>query len=113
MAIFRVLKKLSRKDHIMEPGSLSRFEWLAPEQIAVLEKQRAISRLSAPPLSEMPGWKRRGQKLEDIGIETAEDLLEADGEVVAGLMNVRAATVDRWKTEAEWWLVVPPKAAGR
>ncbi len=112
MALYRVLKPLSRNEKRIEAGQITALAWLKPEQAAVLVERRAVSRLATPPLVELPGWERRGKRLDRLGIVTAEDFLEADDEDMALEMRARVNTVAKWKREIHSWLVIPPERGG-
>ena len=105
MAYYRILKPVSKGGPV---GSLNQFAWLNDEQRARLVEVRAISRLSAPPLEELPGWERRSKKLRKFGIRTAEQFLELDDvEAVAEGFRVKPSTVERWQDEVLTWLIIP------
>ena len=112
MALYRVLKPLSRNEKRIEAGQITALNWLTEEQTAVLVERRAVSRLATPPLVELPGWQRRGKRLDKLGIVTAEDFLEAVDREVASEMRVRPQTVGKWKREILLWLVIPPERGG-
>jgi len=112
MALYRVLKPLSRNEKRIEIGQITALAWLKPEQTAVLVERRAVSRLATPPLVELPGWARRAKRLDKLGIVTAEDFLEAPDQEVAFEMKVRVQTVAKWKQGIHSWLVIPPERGG-
>jgi hypothetical protein len=113
MPIYRVRKALDRGSHIIEPGQLIEIDWLGPEDIGRLETVGAVARVKGPPLVELPGWRRRGQRLAEIGIRTAEQYLEAEPESVAAHMAVKVSTAEKWKTEVRKWLAPPKVRKGR
>lgn len=112
MALYRVLKPLSRNEKRIEAGQITALAWLKPEQVAVLVERRAVSRLATPPLVELPGWERRGKRLAKLGLVSAEQFLESDTEVLTDELGVRATTVGKWKDEVMAWLVIPPERGG-
>jgi len=77
-----------------------------------LETQGAISRVSGPPISALPGWKTRGAKLEPLGIITVEQLLGVRDEILAEHLNRKPSTITRWKLEAKDWLLAPASDRG-
>jgi len=98
MPIFRVLRPLSRKHEvIIKAGTLTDLAWLNGEQQAKLESVGAVSRISAPPLAQVPGWKLRTAKLGKLDIEG---------------VGVQRRTVDKWRAELVDWLT-PPQRGGR
>ena len=108
--LYRVLKKLSRgADKILKVGEFTRLGWLTEGQVARLMAVGAVSEVAPPPLSEIPGWKGRSDRLETIGINDAVEFLEADPREVAKTMRVKPATIARWQVEAKTWLIVEPK----
>lgn len=113
MPICRVLRKLTRGSAVIEPDQLVDIDWLSPENIDRLVAVGAVARLHGPPLEELPGWKRRSQRLAPIGITTAAEFLEADGDLVATHLRVKPATVAKWKTEVTQWLMPAAKAKRR
>lgn len=104
MAYYRILKRVSKGGPV---GSLCQFAWLNDEQRARLVELGVISRLAAPPLSELPGLSRRAKKLAELGIDTADQFLECDVKEVAEEFRVKPATVERWKDEVMTWLIIP------
>ncbi len=107
MAVYRVLERLSKGERFLEVGELVRLEWLKPEQIARLEVRGAVSRISAPPLAKLPGWKLRSQRLAKAGITGVEELLEADTANLAEQVQADPRTVELWKRELTTWLSPP------
>jgi len=113
MPIFRVLRPLSRKHEvIIKAGTLTDLAWLNGEQQAKLESVGAVSRISAPPLAQVPGWKLRTAKLGKLDIHTFDDFLERDPDEIAKGAGVQRRTVDKWRAELVDWLT-PPQRGGR
>jgi hypothetical protein len=112
MAIYRVLRGLScgnkpgAIEGVIHEGSLTRLEWLKPEQIDVLMEVGAVSRAATPPLVVLPGWKLRAEKMRPLGIVTAEDVIEANTEHLAKAMGVKPQTAARWQAELKAAIVV-------
>jgi hypothetical protein len=103
---YRVLRPLSTGHRPDDIVSGARFK---PGILKVLLEKEALAEVRPPPLSELPGWETRAEKLKEIGIVTVRDLLEADDDEVRRLFNRRrTSTVAKWKTEAEKWLRVEP-----
>ncbi|KPJ77282.1 MAG: hypothetical protein AMJ81_00025 [Phycisphaerae bacterium SM23_33] len=106
MALYRVLKSLTTGH---QPGDIVSGDRFESRVLAALVKVRAISEVRPPPLSELPGWEARAEKLREIGVVTVRDFLEADDDKVRELFNYkRTSTVAKWKTEAEKWVRAGP-----
>ena len=108
MAYYRILKRVDKGGPV---GSLCQFDWLQPEQRQRLIDLHVISRLSAPPLSELPGFARRSKGLAKLGITTGDQFLELeDVGPVAEAFRVKPRTVERWRDEVMGWLIIPEPA---
>jgi len=115
MAMYRVHRRLSAgKGKILYPGTLSRLEWLDETGLARLTIKGSISRVHAPPLVVLSGWRnaRAGKIREVMGINDAEQLLEAQDAEIAEKMGVQPATVARWKGEVLDALMAKPTIGG-
>ena len=113
MPMYRVLRTLSRgHDKFVKVGTLTDLAWLKDEQRATLEMVGAVSRISAPPLAQLPGWKLRTAKLGKLDIHTFDDFLERDPDEIAEGVGVQRRTVDKWRAELVDWLT-PPQRGGR
>lgn len=109
MPMYRVLKPLTRKqEHIIPPGTLTDLAWLDERQQAMMEQVGAVSRIAAPPLVQLPGWKLRGGRLGRLGIHTFDDFLERDPTELAEAVGANPRTVQNWRAELIDWLTVPP-----
>lgn len=64
-----------------------------------------LVRITTPPLSEIPDFEKRSVLLIKAGIETIEDLTEANPNQVAKKIRKSVSTVRRWQSEAMKWLV--------
>ena len=109
MAMYRVARRLHvGGDKFLEVGQMASLDWLNQQQRDHLEDCGAISEVHAPPLSALPKWGKRAERLKPLGIITATDLLESDSAKVAEAVGVQPATIDRWKDLVkDKWLVVP------
>lgn len=112
MALFRVLKRLSRNDQIIEVGEVTDLGWLREEQQQILVDVKAVSLLEAPPLQELPGWKRRAARFRKIGIIKADEFLEGEPEELSQELRIKETTIRRWQQEVRGWLVLPPPSGG-
>jgi len=113
MATYRVLPghTLSLKHGEVAPaGSLVRLPWLErdPAGLQALIDKGAVARVAPPPLAVLPGWKIRSGKAKGLGIEDAEQFLEADDADLARSLGARVETVQKWKRELSDFLKAPP-----
>jgi hypothetical protein len=100
MALYRVLKDLSTGHKRGDVVEGSQFKMLD-----LLVAKNALAPISTPPLAELPGWTKRLEKMQELGIVTVQDLLDADSEAVARVFGYKStAGIERWKKEATEWL---------
>ncbi|UCC74288.1 MAG: hypothetical protein JSV86_06955 [Gemmatimonadota bacterium] len=103
MSLYRVLRPLSTGH---EPGDIvdgKRFK----AALAALVKARALAEVKPPPLSELPGWTTRAEKLADAGVVTAVDFLEADDGLLKEILNHKTTrSINKMRDELRGWLVV-------
>ena len=102
MPLYRALQRLSG---VCERGALTPLSHLTPEQIAKLEQSGGVARVSAPPLSELPGWSARAEKLAKVGLHDAEQLIEADPKLIRSALRVKDETAQRYQQEARSFLM--------
>ena len=112
MPIYRVLRTLSRKEKMIDAGTLTRLEWLNEDGVSRLLAVGAVARIQGPPLSVLPGWKRRSEKLGLLGVASAESFLEAEPGPLAEQLEVKPETITRWQQEVMAWLL-PPEMPSR
>jgi hypothetical protein len=105
--LFRVRKPLWYKADIIRPGSLHRLESLDKAALEKLTSKNTIAEVQAPPLSILPGWQVRSEKLAAVGIVDAVEFLGANASQVAAYMQCGRGTVERWKNEVLQWLTAP------
>lgn len=91
----------------VKKGDVTELASLKDSSKEILQAQGAISRVSGPPLSALPGWKTRSAKLKPLGIKNVEQLLGVRDEILAEHMNRKPSTITRWKLEAKDWLLAP------
>lgn len=106
---YRILERLSYGGGIVERGAFHSLERCKPSALDALQKGGSISRVSAPPLAQLPGWTRRAKKLSDLGVETVTQLLATERDAIAEAMEVKPDTVRRWQDEALGWMTIAPK----
>ena len=104
MAWYRALRNLSNG---IGKGQVFTGSRLQAASLPVLEQRKAIARVSAPPLIELPGWKIRGAKLEKAGIVTVEAFLDTDGGTLAKAARTSPDMVAKWKEEVIGLLTTP------
>jgi len=109
MAIDRVLKSLSKGDRIIPKGSIICDGDLPDANREILRNMGALAIISAPPLVEVPGWKVRANRVEPLGIETADQFIEADNTELRRVFRSSDERIDRWKQELIDWLTIPEK----
>jgi len=106
MTLYRVLRPLSTGHEVGQLVDGDRFKY-----IDALLENRALSPVSTPPLSELPAWETRAEKLAEVGIVTIQDFLDADDDVLKEAFNYKTMrTINKWKQELQHWLVMdePP-----
>lgn len=101
--LYRALKDLAG---IAKRGEIVALSHLQPPQLAKLEAVGAISRVAAPPLSEIPGFDAQVEPLAALGIGDVEALVEADAAALAAALAVPVETLRRWMDEARLWLFI-------
>ena len=113
--MYRVLIRLdAKKFGCFESGALSFLEWLKAPAIKRLIDCGAVAPVSPPPLSILPGWVTRAEKLAPLGITDVVELLQANSdELRRALGYKRAATIDGWKREARTFIATPPERKPR
>ena len=104
MAWYRALKSLSNG---IGKGQVFAGNVLRASSLPVLEERKAIARISAPPLTALPGWKTRGEKLGKAGIVAVEDFLDGDAGLLAKALKAKPEQVVKWKEEVIQLLTVP------
>lgn len=113
ITLWRTHTSLNKKGiRIAARGDVLELASLSDGAKKILERQGAISKVSGPPLSALPGWKTRGAKLAPLGIETVEQLLGVADEILAEHLNRKPSTITRWKLEAKDWLLAPAQSSG-
>lgn len=109
MEVYRALRNLSNG---INEGAVFEASRLQPQSIVILEEHGIIAKVSAPPLSELPGWKIRGAKFAKLGITTVEQFMEVDIEQTAKSLKVKPQMISSWKYEIVGWLSAPKPKGG-
>lgn len=105
MPLYRVLKRL---DTGHEPGDI--VDGNLFRRLDLLVNAKVLAKVKGPPLTELPGWGMRAEKLRRVGIETVEDLLDMDPQRGTRLFrHKRDSTFIKWVKEARSWLLAPPR----
>ena len=68
--------------------------------LATLLAVGAVSIATGPPLSQLPGWKLRTAILAKVGIETVEELIDADAAKLAALVGRSERAIEHWQQAA-------------
>ena len=111
--LYRAIQHLDSTNPPIRRGDIFPGARLKPAAIPILIEREAISAVSAPPLSILPGWKRRAEKLEAKGIIGLDDFIEGDSAELAKIFrNTETETIDTWKREALDLLRTPEKSTG-
>jgi hypothetical protein len=110
MALYRVLRSLETKSGIIRQGDFITSSSFPARSLEKLEASGAIGLLHAPPLSELPDFDG-AEQLATIGIVSADQLLEADSDMIKTQSGIDAATLHAWQAEVSNWLIVPVRAA--
>lgn len=113
MALYRVIRSLVGPDHDrIKRGTVLSLYW-GRGRINALVGVGAISRVSSPPLSELPGWEQRAKTLAVMGVNTAEDFVEFDDtEILRKCLGIRKSEeVQHLKEQVLTWLQ-PSKPKG-
>jgi hypothetical protein len=108
MRYYRALKDLSNGYRRYELAPASAFK---PDKIAVLLQAGAIGEVTGPPLSKLPGWKVRAEKLAPLEIVCVHEFLAGDVAQMAEVMNVKEVTIEKWQSEVVKWLQPIPATA--
>jgi len=113
MAMYRVLHTLDvGKGRYLYPKTFSRLEWLNAQGIAALTEKGAVSRVNPPPIMILPGWTERAGELARIGIQDAEQFLEADVGILTGALSIEEDEVKELSAELIRWLTADAPAPG-
>ena len=111
--LYRVLRTLSRGEgKYIWHGSLTRLEWLGEDGVERLLAIDAISVVQPPPLSVLPGWKRRSALLAKMDIIDVAQFLLTDTDAIAPRVGRKDAAIEGWKREVEGWLQADPPSGG-
>lgn len=104
MPLYRILKNLSTKRGVMERGCIENLDW-GQDKLDALEQVGAISRVSTPPLEELPNWENRAKKLLP-SVVTVEEFLLAEDSRLATALGIDVSEIPAIKTFAWGWLDV-------
>ena len=98
--LYRVQRRLTTGD---EPGDF--VEGSKFKQLDKLVAAGVLEEVHPPPLSEIPGWRLRSERLAGAGIVTALDFLEASKEQLMQIFEHKTdAHIANWQAEIREWL---------
>ena len=106
--IYRVVKQLATGKTLstfIHVGSNIRGDRFKTHVLAGLLEAKALSPVSAPPLTVLPGWKLRGKRFEDAGYD-AIAILEATDEDLAAGTGYHVRSIRKWRKELESFLLL-------
>ena len=108
MRYYRALKDLSNgyKRYELVPATA-----LKVGIIPILLAKGAIGEVTGPPLSTLPGWSLRSERLAAINVVYVHDFLDGEISQLAEVCGVRQATIEKWQAEVARWLQPVPPAA--
>ena len=112
MTTYRVVKRNTPLNSGHRYGDIISDTEMNSRVIEALLANNIITRASTPPLSEVPGWEKRAEKLEVVGIVTIENLLETEPKEIAKLLGYkRHSHIAKWQDNAREWIAgeVKPK----
>lgn len=96
MPYYRALENLTIKGKIISRNTIFSHQLQYADKLI---KQGVIAELNTPPLIELPNWFERAYKLQEINIFMGLDLLEADINRTANLLDLEPSEVQSWKEE--------------
>ena len=99
--LYRILDNLEwGNGHKLAVGSIDALKGVSSKVRAHLEARGVISKVVAPPVRILPGWEDRAGKLERVGVEDVNDLLEADPSVLSEKLDTPLEEVEDYVEEA-------------
>ena len=105
MPLYRTLERLSGGDGtVYEMDIVSPLRGIKPKVIAILLEKRRITEVQAPPLRILPGWKKKAEALEVLGIEDVSQLVTADFDKVAKELDVSVENLRSAAEDAQQWV---------
>ena len=110
MTLYRALANLELKHEIIAQGSLFPGSLIAEQNLEILEARGKVSKVAAPPIGIMPGWKKRAEKLKTHHVEMVDELLDLDTAELAKIFKVKPETAAGWKAELRAYLEAPQRS---
>lgn len=101
--LYRLRTNLAMKDGTVYPSGTIQSLSLSGKDEAKLISVGALTILQTPPLSALPNWEKRAERLEKHGIVTITDLLQADQAELAKQMKVKEETIAAWQRAVLQW----------
>jgi len=103
--MYRILDNLEwESGRALTAGVVDKLEGMTDRLKKILLKRGLISEVQAPPLKVLPGWESRAEMLEPVGIETVDDLLEANLVEVSEALGVSEEALEGTVEEARSWV---------
>jgi len=103
MAVYRWIKR-TPSDTGLRKGDVFDSSDFAPGVLDSLIRSGAVTPASTPPLSQLAGWTKRSARLEEIGIVSVGDLIEADSDTLDKIKDhfgyKTRNTIKKWQDEA-------------
>lgn len=110
--IYRVIKRTPLNTGHVQGQVVKGSVFKNQKIINALIHKKVIAEVSGPPLSELPGWKIKSEKMAKVGIITVNDFLARDSEELANELGYKERTINKWKNEVEEvWLLSTPKVS--
>lgn len=98
MTYYRILSNLTLNDRIIKNNTVENLT-LSDKSIGRLISNGHIALVSTPPLSELPMWELRAERLESLGITTGSQLLECDVVSTADSLSITVELLNQWKQD--------------
>lgn len=105
MALYRALGNLSKGSRQIDAGAVFSENELDPAARRILLERKRIAPVAAPPLSEIPGWRKRSKALPDMNLD---EFIERDSAELAQILSVGLDQVEAWKAALVAHLEAPP-----
>lgn len=106
MTLYRAFRKILAGEEVINIGDFVSSTRFSENDLKRLVRVGALGDLSAPPLSVLPEFADVYERLLEVGITYADQLLEKPVEEVATLLNVPKEEVVVWRSMVRRWLVV-------
>lgn len=103
--LYRILDDLVFSDRTRyEKGQVLALREVKKEVLDALLVSGAVSEAHTPPLNVLPGWQKKAEVLEAVGVTTISDLVEADAEGLSEKLDITEEALQRVVEDASRWL---------